>query len=205
MVTPPIPPSRPVPKTNPSQFLQRRERSNLISEAESEKRVKSLREERLVKINSFQRLKWQAQSQIIFRKLRFREPVDDRSPEPNNSQEAKSIEDATINTPVESIPDIDLDIPSDPIESQLKDISNVKSKVSVVPLVNKSFIHFLTDLLGGWHWRHRQSIAGVYRCEEKIQFGTAGAQSANDLNDGKCGFVLVTTDVKLAGLPQLNL
>ena len=149
MVTPPNPPSRPVPKTNPSQFLQRRERSNLISEAESEKRVKSLREERLVKINSFQRLKWQAQSQIIFRKLRFREPVDDRSPEPNNSQEAKSIEDATINTPVESIPDIDLDIPSDPIESQLKDISNVKSKVSVVPLVNKSFIHFLTDLLGG--------------------------------------------------------
>ena len=143
MVIPPNPPSRPVPRTNPSQFLQRRERSNSISEAESEKRAKSLREERLVKINSFERLK------MIFRKLRFREPVDDRSPEPNNSHDAKSVEHTTIDTPVESIPDIDLDIPSDPIESQLKDISNVKSKVSVVSLINKSFLHFLTDLLGG--------------------------------------------------------
>ena len=85
---------------------------------------------------------------MIFRKLRFREPVDDRSPEPVNNQEAKSIEDATID-PAEPIPDIDLDIPSDPITGLLEDISNAKSKVSVVPLVNKSFIHFLTDLLGG--------------------------------------------------------
>ena len=82
---------------------------------------------------------------MIFRKLRFREPVDDRSPEPNNNQEAKSIEDATIDPPVESIPDIDLDIPSDPIESYLNDISNLKSKVSLPPVRYRVFIHFLTD------------------------------------------------------------
>ena len=81
----------------------------------------------------------------IFRKLRFREPVDDRSPEPKNNDESKS-EEATIDPPVESIPEIDLDIPSYPIESNLKDISNLKSKVS---LVAHSERDILTNLLGG--------------------------------------------------------
>ena len=66
---------------------------------------------------------------MVFRKLRFREPVDDRSPEPNNNDESKS-EEATINPPVESIPDIDPDI-----DSYLRDLQrylNPKSKVSVV-------------------------------------------------------------------------
>ena len=66
---------------------------------------------------------------MVFRKLRFREPVDDRSPEPNNNDESKS-EEPTIDPPVESIPDIDPDI-----DSYLKDLQrylNLKSKVSVV-------------------------------------------------------------------------
>ena len=64
---------------------------------------------------------------IIIRKLRFREPVDDRSPEPNNNQVVNSFEE---DLPAEPIPTIDMDIPSDPTGNQIKDISNLKTKVS---------------------------------------------------------------------------
>ena len=60
----------------------------------------------------------------FFRKLRFREPVDDRSPEPNNNQTFEE------DLPAEPIPTIDMDIPSDPTGDQIKDISNLKTKVS---------------------------------------------------------------------------
>ena len=63
---------------------------------------------------------------ILIRKLRFREPVDDRSPEPNNNQAENSFEDL----PAEPIPTIDMDIPSDPTDNQIGDISSLKSKVS---------------------------------------------------------------------------
>ena len=64
---------------------------------------------------------------ILFRKLRFREPVDDRSPEPNNNQAENSFEE---DLPAEPIPTIDMDIPSDPTDKQIEDISSLKSKVS---------------------------------------------------------------------------
>lgn len=65
---------------------------------------------------------------MIFRKLRFREPVDDRSPEPNNNHtESHSYEE---DRPAEPIPEIDLEIPSDSIGNELRDISNLKSNVS---------------------------------------------------------------------------
>jgi len=47
---------------------------------------------------------------IIIRKLRFREPVDDRSPEPNDNQAGNSFAE---DLPAEPIPEIDMDIPSD--------------------------------------------------------------------------------------------
>ena len=62
MVTPPNPPSRPVARNNPPQFLQRRERLKASADEEQmnqkflvqkEKRPKSLREQRLAKINIF--------------------------------------------------------------------------------------------------------------------------------------------------------
>jgi len=57
--------------------------------------------------------------------LRFREPVDDRSPEPNNNHtESHSYEE---DRPAEPIPEIDLEIPSDSIGNELRDISNLKS------------------------------------------------------------------------------
>ena len=64
---------------------------------------------------------------IIIRKLRFREPVDDRSPEPNDNQAENSFEE---DLPAEPIPEIDMDIPSDPTGNQIEDISTLKSKVS---------------------------------------------------------------------------
>ena len=63
----------------------------------------------------------------FFRKLRFREPVDDRSPEPNNNQAVNSFEE---DLPAEPIPTIDMDIPRDPTGNQIEDISNLKTKVS---------------------------------------------------------------------------
>ena len=63
----------------------------------------------------------------LFRKLRFREPVDDRSPEPNNNQAVNSFEE---DLPTEPIPTIDMDIPTDPTGNQIEDISNLKTKVS---------------------------------------------------------------------------
>ena len=62
MVTPPNPPSRPVARNNPPQFLQRRERLKASADEEqmnqkflvqNEKRPKSLRDQRLAKINIF--------------------------------------------------------------------------------------------------------------------------------------------------------
>ena len=64
---------------------------------------------------------------ILIRKLRFREPVDDRSPEPNNIQAENSFEE---DLPVEPIPTIAMDIPPDPTDNQIGDISSLKSKVS---------------------------------------------------------------------------
>ena len=64
---------------------------------------------------------------ISIRKLRFREPVDDRSPEPNDNQAENSFEE---DLPAEPIPEIDMDIPSDPTGNQIEDISTLKSKVS---------------------------------------------------------------------------
>ena len=63
----------------------------------------------------------------FFRKLRFREPVDDRSPEPNNNQVENSFEE---DLPAEPIPTIDMGIPTDPTGNEIKDISNMKTKVS---------------------------------------------------------------------------
>jgi len=64
---------------------------------------------------------------ILFRKLRFREPVDDQSPEPNNNQAENSFEEDLF---AEPIPTIDMDIPSDPTDNQIGEISRLKSKVS---------------------------------------------------------------------------
>ena len=56
---------------------------------------------------------------IIIRKLRFREPVDDRSPEPNDNQAGNSFAE---DLPAEPIPEIDMDIPSDSTGNQIEDI-----------------------------------------------------------------------------------
>ena len=64
---------------------------------------------------------------ILIRKLRFREPVDDRSPEPNINQAENSFGE---DLPAEPIPTIDMDITSDPTDYQIEDFSSLKSKVS---------------------------------------------------------------------------
>ena len=56
---------------------------------------------------------------IIIRKLRFREPVDDRSPEPNDNQAGNSFAE---DLPAEPIPEINMDIPSDSTGNQIEDI-----------------------------------------------------------------------------------
>ena len=121
---------------------------------------------------------------MIFRRLRFREPVDDRSPEPNNNHtESHSYEE---DRPAEPIPEIDLEIPSDSIGNELRDISNLKSNVS---FLNELYFQ-LPVLLGGKLRGHRQAAAWINRRQETFQDSTPRAERTSQKNDGKCSFYL---------------